>query len=276
LLTSENTNHNRDKSKAQNSIYDEKMTISKHNDEIQKNLQCWDKKPVLRKIYEAFHVLIAQHLALLPQGHVIELGSGIGNIKNVIPHCMRTDLFPNPWIDRVENAYCLSFSDASVSNLILFDVFHHLRYPGTALKEFQRVLLPKGRVLIFEPCLSVLGFLVWGLFHHEPLGRKEPIDWFAPVGWDPKRINYHAASANASRIFDNEDFEHRMDQWHIITKRRFSAISYFASGGYSKPQLYPEAAYPLMRVLDKVCDRLPFLFATRLLVVLEKRDHSGQ
>ena len=71
-------------------------------------------------------------------GSVVELGSGIGNIKEVIPKCLCTDLFPNPWLDYVENAYALSFGSASVSNLILFDVFHHLKYPGTALQEFHR------------------------------------------------------------------------------------------------------------------------------------------
>jgi SAM-dependent methyltransferase len=248
------------------------MKISRHNDEIQRNLHSWEKKPILRKIYEEFHALIAQHLIFLPHGHVVELGSGIGNIKTVVPHCIRTDLFPNPWIDRVENAYHLSFPDASISDLILFDVFHHLRYPGTALNEFGRVLLPKGRIIIFDPCLSILGLLVWGLLHHEPLGRKEPIDWFAPDGWAPENIDYYAASANASRVFDGKEFEHRLGQWRIIAKRKFSAISYVATGGYSKLQLYPDSLYPLMRALDRGCDRLPFLFATRLLVVLEKQE----
>ena len=30
------------------------------------------------------------------------------------------------------------------SNLILFDVWHHLEYPGSAMAEFARVLAPKG------------------------------------------------------------------------------------------------------------------------------------
>jgi hypothetical protein len=43
-----------------------------------------------------------------------------------------------------------------------------------------------------------------------------------------------------------------------------------ASGGYSKPQLYPDKAFLLMRLVDRMCDYLPGIFATRLLVVLEK------
>jgi SAM-dependent methyltransferase len=253
------------------------MTINQHNEEIKKNLQYWKTKPVLRQIYKAFYKLIAEHLANLPNGHVVELGSGIGNIKHIIPNCIRTDLFPNQWIDHVENAYRLSFSNNSVSDLILFDVFHHLRYPGTALKEFQRVLLPNGRVIIFDPCVSsMLGFIVFGLFHHEPLGMTEPIQWFAPSEWNPDIVHYYAAQANASRIFFNKEVENRLPQWKMKTKRRLSAISYVFSGGYSKPQLYPNVAFPMMRVLDRICDGMSALFATRLLVVLEKKNSGEQ
>ena len=247
------------------------MDIHQHNEEIKRNLQYWKNKPILRQIYKVFHKLISQYISNHSNGYVIELGSGIGNIKHIIPHCIRTDLFPNPWIDQVENAYQLSFPNNSVSDLILFDVFHHLRYPGTALKEFHRVLLPNGRVIIFDPCVSsMLGLIVFGLFHHEPLGTKEPLQWFAPREWSPDNIDYYAAQSNASRIFFNKKFENRLSQWDIKTRRRLSAISYVLSGGYSKPQLYPKIAFPIMRVVDRICDGLPALFATRLLVVLEK------
>ncbi len=102
------------------------LEISKHNDEIKRNLVSWRKKPLLRDIYITFHKLIAKYLSHGLNSYTVELGSGIGNIKEVIPNCVRTDLFPNPWIDRVENAYQLSFFDNTVDNLILFDVFHHL------------------------------------------------------------------------------------------------------------------------------------------------------
>jgi len=253
------------------------MTIYQHNEEIKRNLQYWKNKPVLRQVYKAFHKLIAEQLVNLPKGHVVELGSGIGNIKDIIPGCIRTDVFPNQWIDQVENAYQLSFSNNSVSNLILFDVFHHLKYPGTALKEFQRVLLPNGRVIIFDHDVrSMLGLIVSGLFHHEPLGLRDPIQWDAPSDWNPESIDYYAAHANAARIFFKKEFGSNLPQWNIKTKRRFSAISYVLSGGYSKPQLYPDIAFPMMCGLDRICNGIPALFATRLLVVLEKINSTEQ
>ena len=246
------------------------LEISKHNDEIKKNLVSWRKKPLLRDIYITFHKRIAKHLSHGLDSYTIELGSGIGNIKEVIPNCIRTDLFPNPGIDRVENAYQLSFSDNTVDNLILFDVFHHLRYPGTSLKEFQRVLAPKGRILIFDPCMSVLGLIVFGLFHHEELGLGNKIRMFAPKEWSSHKDCYYAAQGNASRIFSGRKYQSFLKNWRVIYKQRISAISYVALGGYSMPQLYPDKAFPLMKAVDRICDLVPFIFATRLLVVIEK------
>ena len=100
------------------------MDVSHFQDDILKNQQRWQKKPILRTIYRGFHEEIAKQLSTLEQPLVVELGSGIGNIKDVIPHALRTDLFPNPWLDQTENAYKLSFDDGTVSDLILFDVFH--------------------------------------------------------------------------------------------------------------------------------------------------------
>jgi hypothetical protein len=49
-------------------------------------------------------------------------------------------------------------------------------------------------------------------------------------------------------------------------------LSYVASGGYSMPQMYPRRALPIMERIDKLLDRIPLVFGTRLLVVLEKID----
>lgn len=246
------------------------MGISLHQNFIEKNQEYWNQKPLLKILYGDFYRLIASHLSRLPDSQVVELGSGLGNIHEVIPNCIRTDLFPNPWIDQVENAYQLSFADQSVSDLILTDVFHHLKYPGTALKEFSRVLRKGGRVIMLEPCMSALGLLVYGVLHDEPIAVTKQIEWHAPQSWSPEHIDYYAAQGNATRVFVGKHFRAKLSDWQTIQTKQLSAIAYAASGGFSKPQLYPTSALPLIRKLEKALDLFPLLFATRLLVILEK------
>jgi SAM-dependent methyltransferase len=246
------------------------MDLSQHNIEIQQNLEFWQKKPKLQEIYRGFYRLIAAQLNRAVEGKIVELGSGIGNVKMMIPDAICSDLFPNPWIDQVENAYQLSFKDGSVSNLILFDVFHHLEHPGTALAEFNRVLQPSGRIIIFDPYISLTGLLVYGLFHHEPVSLNKKIRWFAPDDFDPWKSNYYAAQGNASRVFFSEKYSQYLQEYEFITKKRIPAISYIASGGYSKPQVLPDRWFRLLEKLEAIFIRFPYVFATRTLVVLSK------
>jgi SAM-dependent methyltransferase len=247
------------------------MSIEQHLIEMRYNQAAWRKRPVLRKVYAQFYELIYRALAPLP-GPTVELGSGIGAAKEFIPDCITTDIFPNPWLDQQENAYALTFTDSGISNLILLDVFHHLTYPGTALKEFHRVLRVNGRVIILEPAMSLLGKLIYGLFHHEPLGLLKPISWFAPDGVDPKETGYYAAQANASKVFLGNQFKGELGSWDIPILETFPDIAYVASGGFSKPQFYPSSLLPIIRAFEEILALWPNLFATRLLVVLEKKS----
>lgn len=247
-------------------------SIQKHNEEIQKNLLAWERKPLLQRIYREFYKKIRKRMVFLTQGLNVELGSGIGNLKSVVPEAISTDLFPNPWIDQVENAYQLSFEDSSVKNLVLFDVFHHLEYPGTALKEFYRVLKPDGKVIIFEPAVSALGLIVYGLLHHEPLGLSEAIQWVAPPGWIASDSKYYAAQGNACRIFRGSSFDDKLTEWEVTEFKQMATVAYVASGGFSKPQLYPTCLYPFIKALDRILDFLPLFFATRLLITLTKKE----
>jgi len=246
------------------------MSIDLHRDLIDKNYALWQRKPLLRTVYIDLYQTMARHLSR-GNGLSVELGSGMGSIHEVLPDCIRTDLFPYPWLDQVENAYKLTFADGSLANLLMVDVFHHLRYPGTALQEFQRVLQSGGRVILMEPGLSLLGHLVYGPLHVEPIGKAADLQWSAPEGWSPNNMDYYAAQGNATRIFVEKHFAERLGDWDILEVKRIAALAYVASGGYSGPQLYPTSAYQLMKTIEKLFQPFPALFATRLLVVLEKK-----
>jgi hypothetical protein len=248
------------------------ITLDQHNIEIFENRELWEKKPLLRKVYSEFYRAIASHVDTAHPGLTVELGSGMGNIKQHLPQCITTDIFPNPWLDRVESAYHLSFDEGEVGHLILFDVWHHLRYPGTALKEFARVLAPKGRIIIFEPAMGLIGRFVFGHFHHEPLGLKDEIEFNAPDDFSKLEHTYYAAQGNASRVFGSGAFNDKFRPWRITEIKYFLGLAYIASGGFRGPQLYPEKVWPFVNMIDSALSRFPGL-ASRMLVVLE-RDES--
>jgi SAM-dependent methyltransferase len=241
--------------------------LEQHQIEIQKNLVSWRRKPLLQKIYAGFYAEILRHIDRTVPGEVVELGSGIGNLKAHFPSAITTDLFPNPWLDQVCDAYEMPFADGAVSHLVLFDVFHHLRRPQAFLNEARRVLVPRGRIVIFDPFISLTSYPVYGLLHHEPVALSAPIDF--SDSYPPPR-DYYAAQGNATRLFFRGESPSWLQGWRLAHAEAFSAFAYLLSGGYSKPALYPAFALGAMQSLDRLLSKAPPLFGARCLVVLER------
>ncbi len=248
------------------------IPIEQHAIEIHHNAEAWKKKPVLRRVYAELYTHVLPLLPPVSVGPRLELGSGMGAIKDFIPDCITSDLFTHPWLDRIENAYAISFPAHSLGALILFDVWHHLEYPGTALAEFRRVLRPGGRLILIEPAASPLGRLVYGVFHHEAVGFREPIRWFAPANFDPASHRYYAAQGNCWRMFHRGRLPAEIRGWRLRHLERQSALTYVASGGFSHPQLYPDWAFGAVKTGSRLLDLAPGLFATRMIVALEPTE----
>lgn len=242
------------------------MDLEQHQVEIQRNLKYWQNKPLLQKVYADFYRRILAWVDPRLPGRVVEIGSGIGNLKTHLAGAITTDLFPNPWLDLVCDGYELPFADGSLSHLVLFDVFHHLEAPGAFLAEARRALAPQGRVILLEPYISLASYPVFGLLHHEPVGLGKPINLATTL---PRPRAYYAAQGNATRMFFGREFTGWPAGWRIAHAEAFCGFSYLLSGGYSKPAFYPESFLPALQKLDRLLSRWPRVFGARCLVCLE-------
>jgi SAM-dependent methyltransferase len=248
--------------------------LSQHQTEIERNRRYWERKPLLQTLYAGFYQRILGQIDRSIPGKIVELGSGIAHLKTYLPDALATDLFPNPWLDMVCDAYELPLAESSVSHLVLFDVFHHLDAPNAFLSEARRVLSPRGRVILLEPYISFISALAYGLAHPEPIAWRAPISQSASP---PKPHVYHAAQGNATRLFFRKEIAGWPQGWNLVRAEAFSCFSYLLSGGYSKPALYPLCCLPALLALDRGLSRFPQLFAGRCLVVLrpdQRRDHD--
>lgn len=240
--------------------------LEQHQLEIQRNKHARAAKPLIRKIYADFYDQIVASVAREVAGPVVEIGAGSGELKSRIPNAICTDLFPNPWLDLVCDAYSLPFAAGAVSNLLLLDVFHHLARPFAFLTEAVRVLGTGGRLVIFDPYISLISSLAFGVFHHEPIAWWSDID-LQPI--PPATQTYYAAQGNATRLF----FRQRSSlppALRLISAEALSNFAYLLSGGLSKRALYPEALYPSLKRVDNALSALPRLFGARCLVVLQR------
>lgn len=88
----------------------------------------WDQKPVLRLIYDDFYDRIVD--SCVP-GMTLEIGGGIGNLKQRLGNVISTDVQFAPWLNCVADAQILPFADASIDNIVMVDVLHHVESPAT-------------------------------------------------------------------------------------------------------------------------------------------------
>jgi SAM-dependent methyltransferase len=242
------------------------LPLDQHQTEIQQNLRSWECKPLLQKIYAGYYRRILTLIDLQVPGRVVEIGSGIGNLKSHLPQAVASDLFANPWLDLTCDAYEMPFSSGSVSHLVLFDVFHHLEAPNAFLKEARRVLTPQGRAILFEPYISWSSYPVYGLLHHEPVAWRKPIGLSASL---PRPQSYYAAQGNATRLFFRKEIPGWPEGWKTFHAEAFSSFHYLLSGGYSKPAFYPEDWLECLQCWDARLSRWPRLFGGRCLVGMQ-------
>ena len=239
--------------------------LAQHQAEIERNLRAWNDKPLLRNIYAAFYRRILALIDPAIPGRIVEIGSGIGNLKAHLPGAVTTDLFPNPWLDLTCDGYDLPFRAASLSHLVLFDVFHHLRAPNVFLREARRVLGSDGRLILFEPYISWTSYPIYGLLHHEPVARGEPISRAESL---PRPRDYYAAQGNATRLLFRQEIPGWPEGWRVFHAEGFSCFHYLFSGGYSKPAFYPAGWLAALQRLEVRLSRWPRVFGGRCLVGL--------
>jgi SAM-dependent methyltransferase len=242
------------------------MTLT---EDLRRLRTAWERRPLVRRIYGQWFDLVDAELSAV-DGPVVELGSGIGAFKEARPHVMASDVEATPWSDEVIDAEDLPFADASVANLVLIDVFHHLANPARFLNEAQRVLAPHGRVVLLEPYLSPVSRIFYRL-HEEPsdLGA-EPFAVDERIGSAPMEANQARATLAFFRHAD--ELERRWPQFRLVTRRRLGLLLYPLSGGLQRRQLVPLRLVPVVQLVERVLAPLAPLLAFRCFVVLERGD----
>lgn len=214
--------------------------------------QIIQKKPFLTNIYLDFYNEFKKTLKTIPNGLLVELGSGSGFLKEVIPNVITTDLFSSPNIDIVLSGTKLPFKDNSVSAFFLQNVLHHIKEPRAFFTEVNRCLVKKGRVIMIEPYIGLWGKFIYSNFHHEPLDTN--------AGWEIRKTGRLTGANQALPwiIFfrDRKRFEQLFPNLKITRLLPHTPFRYIISGGLSMRQLLPSFTYNFVKFLEIICSPL--------------------
>ncbi|MFQ5647037.1 MAG: class I SAM-dependent methyltransferase [bacterium] len=249
----------------------EKELPDDYNTEILSQREIWDRKEVLRLIYRDWYKDIVARMKAPDTGVNLELGCGCGNFKKYFPNVISSDMFANPWVDMVTSADVLPFAPESIDNIVMIDVLHHLKYPAGFFSEAQKILKPKGRLIMIEPYVYYAAFLLYRFLHHEPVDLgQEPF----PENGERVRETDFANEALPSIIFEKhfDRFKQKFPGLKLVMKRFFCFWAYPLSGGFNYFSLIGPRGYRWLNSFErKLENRLGRFLAMRMQLVIEKQ-----
>jgi SAM-dependent methyltransferase len=237
---------------------------------FEEHRRSWRKNPALQALYRGWYGRVRSELPPPALGPWIELGSGPGFAKEIIPEIALTDVVQAPLHDHEVAAESLPWPAASLGAIVLFDVLHHLSEPTRFFAEAVRVLRPGGRIVLCEPYLSPVSRVAYGLFHEERLDAgADPLGDARARGADP----FDGNQAVPTTLFfkRRRDFERRFPELRVRRVERFAGPAYVASGGFSRPPLLPLSLWQRLYAVEGWLPDVAFrLFGFRLLASVER------
>jgi SAM-dependent methyltransferase len=240
-------------------------------DRFAEHRRVWDSNEAVRTLYRRWYGQIRARLPDPALGPWLELGSGPGFAREVIPELLLSDIVKAPWHQHEIAAESLPFAGGALGAIVLFDVLHHLREPARFFGEAARVLRPGGRVVLVEPYVGPLSFPIYKLFHEERCDfALDPLGPGQATSADP----FDGNQAVPTRLFYRQRAELalRFPELQLLEVEPLSGLAYPASGGLSRRPLLP---MPLWKALLRLEDRLPpaafRVLGFRLLAVLQRR-----
>ncbi|MGZ4314406.1 MAG: class I SAM-dependent methyltransferase [Gaiellaceae bacterium] len=231
--------------------------------------QAWQERPLVRRLYREWHRALVERLSNV-DGVSIELGSGIGRLREVAgTRVVLTDVEQTPWSDEAVDALHLRYTDGSLANIVMLDVFHHLADPARFLDEVERTLASGGRLLMIEPYCSPISTPLYRRFHQERTDTAA--DPFAPDS-GIAHTAFDSNQALPTLVFFRRvaELQQRWPTLRLVEQKRSAFLVYPLSGGFTRRPLLPRPLYPVMRLIEHALRPLAPALAFRCLVVLEK------
>lgn len=228
-----------------------------------------NKKQFLRRIYLDYYASFRQNAKELENvpGSLLEIGSGGGFLKEILPDVITSEVCSHPLIDRVVSADQLNFPSGALKGIFMLHVLHHLASPKLFFQEAVRCLAPGGRLVMIEPFNSFWGRILYKKFHHEPFDESVR-SWDIPAYGRLQTAN----GAIPWVIFwrDRDQFEKQFPQLKIRSIHLHTVFGYALSGGLSWKSLVPGFSYPVFRALDQFLSRYSTLFPVSQTIVIER------
>ena len=211
-------------------------------------------KPSLKRLYQEIYEKYIDCLNRCPKsGFALELGSGAGFVKQMVPELITSDILPYEGVDQVVDATELPFEDQSISFIGMVNVFHHIPDTERFLQEAQRCLLPGGRLFIVDQHPGYISTPILRFIHHEPFDQRAASWRFESTG---PLSGANGALAWIVFVRDRRKFHQSFPNLRLVRYRPHTPLRYWLSGGLNRWNLLPGPAFQFATGMDRILTRI--------------------
>ncbi|WP_319543676.1 methyltransferase domain-containing protein [uncultured Pseudodesulfovibrio sp.] len=225
-------------------------------------------KPFLSKLYQEWYKRLAHDIPV-GDGMVLELGSGAGFFKDIIPETITSEVFFLDSVDAVLDATQLPFRDAALKAIVMVDVLHHIPNSEAFLLEASRCLKPGGVISLIEPWVTPWSSVVYTHLHHEPF-EPDVKQWEFPSCGPLSGANGALPWIICSR--DSHVWDDLLPDLRVESITPDWPFSYLASGGVSMRSLSPGWSFSSWRFLEKLLSPLRTKLAMFAAITIRKNN----
>jgi SAM-dependent methyltransferase len=227
-------------------------------------------KPLIDRCYRSWYQRFSRDLQTVPMGYhdltVLELGSGGGFLKEVLPEVVTSDVTPGV-ADLTVSGEGIPFGDGQLKGILMSHVLHHIHNVRSFFKESSRALCRGGVVSMIEVSHTPFARFFFSRFHPEP--------YLASANhWEFQQRNsmLDANQALSWIVFvrDRALFEEEFPNLKIERLELLPWFSYLISGGVNSRSLIPSFLAPMGSAMDLLLRPLDPIFALHWYIRLRK------
>jgi len=230
--------------------------------------QIIQEKTFLKKFYHECYLSIAHALPEHINGPVVELGSGAGFFKEIIPNLLTSEIIKIQDVDLILDGTDLPFSSGALKGIVMIDVLHHMPNVASFFSDAAACIKPGGVIIIIEPWSTLWSRLIYRHLHHEPF-KLDVKEWKLPSGGPLSQAN----SALPWIIFerDRNKFDREFPQFQVKEIMLNFPFCYLLSGGIPFRSMIPGNMYSVIRGIENLA--LPWMNSLAMFakIILERK-----
>lgn len=231
-------------------------------------------KKMLKSCYSDFYSKIIQlekkFKTKINKGIRLELGSGVGFIKDFDSKIITSDVVYNKFTDKTINANKIPFKNDKIDSIFGIFCFHHFKDPFNFLKDLQKKLKVGGLCILIEPYYSPLASIIYKKVHKsEYFNKNEPFRYKTK-----NKTAMESANQALSYIYfvkHKKKFNKEFPKLKIVHTSIFNNyLRFLLSGGLNFQKLLPDFLIFFVKFLEIIMSPFKKIFGIHYIIVIKR------